>query len=163
MEIVRLLDRLDLYWRVHWADCPDFSAGTAYSAPWGAERCEDDPSRYRCVACDGAGVDYTDLMCGTCRGSGCAGCDGTGVSATCVSCAGEGSIECDPGYSACTSAEDLRSYFQGREPDPGEQVLVFEGELAGYGLEGEPLVIPTQVVARTTWGELTRLLEEVAA
>jgi hypothetical protein len=39
-------------------------------------------------------------------------------------------------------------------PDACEDVVVFEGRQVGTGLDGEPLVVPTQTIRWMTWAEL---------
>lgn len=122
------------FYRFHWADCPEFSADNAWSVEWGHTRIEGS-STAECVPCDGTG----ELV-----GEPCDACDGEGV------------IECDRGYSACESAEDLLHYFAQRgdlaSADEG-RVIVFEGERVGTGCDGEPLVVPHTVIKVLAWSE----------
>ena len=62
------------------------------------------------------------------------------------------------GYSCFLSVEDMRAYIQEygwysiiTDETP---VVAFEGEEVGMGLDGEPLVIPSQVLYWTTWGKI---------
>lgn len=150
-----------MYYRWHSHTAPEFTADNAWSAPWGVTFTPDG-DEYKCVACDGTGEDTTDPTCGACRGAGCRRCDDTGNSDLCLSCRGEGTLECDRGYSAVTSPDDLADYMAGHSPldplalDREGTVCVFEGDQVGYGLEMEPLVVPTRVVETLTWSEFTR-------
>lgn len=137
------MSEAEVYYRVHWNwDSVPFDAGHAYSYLGGLEPLKDDITRYECVACDGTGES--------------SGPDGFG---SCPSCDGEGSREADRGYSCCTSPEDLmasaRQMAWGSEPLAAARVVIFEGEQAGYGQDGEPLVIPSRTVQVMTWGEFT--------
>lgn len=124
----------EMFYRVHWVRSPEFSADNAWSALWGAERVAGDPSRTICRECDGRKVDSFGEPCST--------------------CGGEGSEEAVLGYSCCRTATELRDYFgQHGAPRPDDEVIIFEGYLAGIGLDGEPLAVPTRVVHRTTWAE----------
>lgn len=65
------------------------------------------------------------------------------------------------GYSCCRSADDLVEYFSWddcMDPDDPEvaslPVVEFEGEVVGEGIDGEPLVVPTEVVRWTTYGSI---------
>lgn len=125
-----------MFYRLHSASAPEFSADNAFSAPWG-ETFSDDGSTYECRTCDGTGEDYF--------GDRCTDCDGTGH------------IDCDPGYSCCHTAAELLAYFGQHCPaDDRDLVVVFEGTQIGNGVDGEPLVIPTHVVRWTTFGEIRK-------
>ena len=121
------------YYRLHRADAPEFSPENAWSAPWG-ETFSADGDQYECRTCDATGEAY---------GEPCPdGCD-------------EGWIDCQPGYSALDTAEDLLAYFGGHCPaDDDDPVVIFEGQYAGQGLDGEPLAVPGATLRWTTIGEL---------
>lgn len=117
----------DTFYRFHSHGTPEFSAINAWSAPWG-ETFSKDGSRYECRNCDGAGCDE---------------CDG-------------GWIDADPGYSACWTGTELVDYIDQHvcgNPGPGI-VIEFAGQQVGTGFDGEPLVIPDQIIRTLTWQEL---------
>lgn len=114
------------YYRLHWGDCPEFGAANAWSALWGAVRSEDG-SRTECRACDG---------------EGCEDCDGEGWQDACE------------GYSCCGSAEELIEYMALHGPGGEGTVIVFTGRRVGNGFDGEPLVVPAEVVETMTWAQL---------
>jgi hypothetical protein len=118
-----------LYYRVQWADCPPFTADNAWSALWGSERAKDGSQ------------------------SAC-GCDGW---EDCTSCGGTGWQDCVRGYSAAGSPEALIRYFTHRARDgvvgPADTVVVFAGTWTGTGPEGEPCVVPVEVVETLSWAE----------
>lgn len=124
----------DLWYRVHWSDCPEFSADNAWSCLWGPER-SDDGSQCECTGCGGDG----DLF-----GEECPGCEGTGW------------MDCEPGYSAAADPADLIEYFAIRHIEPtGETVIVFTGRQASTCVDGYPTVVPDQVVETMTWEQFT--------
>jgi len=126
---------VSVYYRLHWSDCPPFSADNAWSALWGGTRSEDG-SRTECVTCDGTG----QLDGDPCPERDC----------------DEGWIDCVAGYSCCASADELIAYFHGRgEPDAGEAVVIFEGRQVSTGFDGEPAVVPERVLETLTWAEFT--------
>ncbi|MFD5142694.1 hypothetical protein [Streptomyces sp. NPDC058401] len=45
---------MTVFYRLHWADCPPFTADNAWSALWGSTR-STDGSRMECFTCDGTG------------------------------------------------------------------------------------------------------------
>lgn len=148
---------MEIYWRWHQHDAPPFNADNAWSATWGSPFI-DDGSAYTCLACEGTGEgDPREHR--ACDGRGCWFCNDTGQVEHCPDCDGEGTIDCDRGYSCCASAEDLIGYFAARyvtaeRMDQGGTVYVFEGEVHGACIEGEPLVVPTRVRETMTWSEL---------
>lgn len=127
---------MELYYRVHWRDCPPFAPENAKSIDWSL-RGQDTP----CPRCQGEGfivrADYEET---------CPECDGA-----CV-------VEARPveGYSCCESIEKLDAYFSARIiPDDPEVVIEFSGRLVGWGTDNEPLVVPDMHhVKYTTWGEI---------
>ncbi len=122
----------ETFYRLHRTDAPTFSADNARSAPWG-ETFNATGDAYECRACDGTGEQYDEP---------CTDCD-------------EGWINCDPGYSACHTATDLLAYFDQHCPaDDADPVVEFAGQQVGCGLDGEPLVIPTEIIHWTTIGAL---------
>lgn len=131
----------ETYYRIHWAQCPPMSADHAWSY-LGAGPLAGDLSRYECPACDGNGTDRFSE-------------DGS-----CGSCGGEGSREADRGYSAVTTPADLLDCARqfGAEPGEGDRVITFEGDLAGWGVDGEPLVIPSRIISQVTWDQFTASL-----
>lgn len=148
----------ETYYRLHHEGTPCFCADHAWSAVWGAEFVAPDGSQYRCTGCvREPGRD--DAPCPDCYGHGwpdCTLCDGTGH-AECGQCDGTGIADADRGYSCCASASALVSYFRHHlgEGTPPGWVIVFEGQLQGYGTdEGEHLVVPTQVLETLTWDQL---------
>lgn len=46
-EILATMEEDEIYFRVHWSDCPDFSDDNASSAPWG----DDESERVRGYSC----------------------------------------------------------------------------------------------------------------
>jgi hypothetical protein len=120
------------YYRLHRSDALEFSASNAWSAAWGETFVS--PGRYECRACDGTGEFLGEQ---------------------CQDCAGEGVVDADPGYSCCDSAAELVEYFDQHCPaDDSDPVVEFDGEYAGQGCDGEPLVVPTAVVRWTTFSKL---------
>lgn len=151
---------VDVFYRVHWADCPPLSQENAWSALWGTRRTPDGTQTY-CVPCDGTGKGTRN--CPACDGCGwdaggferCSRCDGTGVLDECESCDGEGVHDCQRGYSCFSDPQTLIEYFKKR---PGtvendDPVVIFEGEYYGAGFDGEDLAVPTRVVEEMTWAE----------
>ncbi|HEY9474572.1 MAG TPA: hypothetical protein VIS06_12075 [Mycobacteriales bacterium] len=124
-----------------------FTADNAFSATWGSDFVEGDPSRVKCQTCGGSGE--------------CALCYGTGEDCTCGSggcrvCDGEGVEDLPRGYSCCDTAEDLRAYFaEHGTPASTDDVVVFEGRRVGTGFDGEPLAVPTGDARWMTWAEFT--------
>jgi hypothetical protein len=119
------------YYRYHWANSPQFCGKNAWSAPWGSTFSEDG-SQTACGECDGAGA----MPYGPCD-----------------SCGGEGWLDAVRGYSACWSSEDLMAYFaeRGEPADTDGQVIVFTGQRVGNGFDGEPLVVPAEIIHLMTW------------
>lgn len=128
----------ETYWRIHWDwDKYPFTAENAYSYLGGLPPLPDDITRFECVACDGSGK-YHD-------------------SQPCESCDGEGSREAERGYSCCTSPGGLMDYVENwAVTDPGARVVEFEGDQAGYGTDGEPLVIPSRTIRVLTVDEFRK-------
>jgi hypothetical protein len=128
----------ETYYRLHRDDAPTFTADNAWSGLWGGTF-SPDGARSECPQCDESG-EY----------------DGE----ECSHCAGEGWLDCDYGYSCCYTAAELVAYFSrggGLDAvDLAQPVVVFAGEQVGNGFDGEPLVVPTEVVRWTTLGELAR-------
>lgn len=117
----------ETYYRVHWADCPEFSAANAWSMGWGAARHPEDSSRYECPACDGEG---------------------------CENCGSEGYFDAQRGYSCVADAEALIDYMaEHGTPGDDERVIVFTGRRVGNGGDGEPLVVPDAIVETVPWAE----------
>ena len=132
----------DVYYRVHWSDCPEFCADNAWSVLWGVPRSADG-SQFECIMCAGDGIDYT-YPAGDIHP--CQRCDGTGWA------------DADTGYSCFGSPGELIDYFTGRVGvDPNETVVAFRGHLVGTGADGEPLVVPDQVIRTTTWALISSL------
>lgn len=123
----------ETFFRVHWADAPDFSPENARSALWGSTRSE-----------DGTKTECTSCIPGDREG--------------CKVCGGTGWEDCMKGYSCCWSAEDLVEYMaEHGAPGEHDRVIVFEGVHTGTGFDGEPLAVPTRIIEETTWSEfLTR-------
>ncbi|SEN87220.1 hypothetical protein [Nonomuraea pusilla] len=126
----------ETYFRVHWADTPDFNADNAWSGLWGS-KWSTDGRQTRCHDCAGTG-NYFGEQCKTCDGDGW-----------------EDALY---GYSCCDSAEDLAAYFAeaGEPGDEGGRVIVFEGRRVGTGFDGEPLAVPTSIVEEMTWSEFKK-------
>lgn len=109
----------DVFYRMHWRDCPEFCAENAWSALWGAIR-SGDGSQTRC-GCEG--VDQFDTrVCAECAGSGCTvtdygearcrSCDGEGYFwIRCERCDGTGWQDCVHGYSCWPTPQQLIDYF----------------------------------------------------
>ena len=134
------MSQAEVFYRVHWAwGTVPFDAEHAYSYGGGQSPLAGDITRWECIACDGTGE---------IAGEG-----------ACTSCDGEGSREADRGYSCCTSPEDLLASAEqmawGRLQLATARVVAFEGEQAGLGWDGEPLVVPTRVIRVMTWDEFT--------
>lgn len=127
----------DIYWRLHWGDCPEFSAANAWSKPWIATAHPTDPSLHECVSCP-----YGDpAECDRCE---------------------DGWADNRLGYSCLDSAEGLRAYFaewdSGLDTNDeflasGARVITFTGRYVGRGDTDEMLVIPNAIVETMTWGE----------
>lgn len=136
------------------------TADNAWSAPWGSEFTEDG-SAFTCAACDGSGQQAPEVHM-RCDGEGCYHCDDTGMITECGDCDGEGTIDCERGYSCFEDAHRLVAYMRERGSDPEDAwgtVYVFEGDMAGNGTDGEPLIVPTRVVETITWSELVKRAE----
>lgn len=156
----------DVYYRVHWKDCPPLSPENAWSALWGTQRTPDGTQTY-CVTCDGTGEGAR--TCPTCRGLGrdewdwdaiCTRCGGSGVLDGCESCDGEGVWDCLYGYSCFADPQSLVDYFAARHGtvEDDDTVVIFEGEYYGTGFDGEDLAVPTRIIEEITWSEfLTRM------
>ena len=126
------------YYRLHREDAPTFTADNAWSAVWG-ETYNAAGDRYECSNCDATGIAYGE-PCGDCN---------------------NGWIDCQPGYSACHSAAELLEYFdQHCKADDIDPVVIFDGEHVGNGCDGEPLVIPINVIRWTTIGALRATEQE---
>jgi len=124
---------MTVFYRLHWADCPPFSADNAWSALWGGTRSKDG-SQTQCGACDGAGDYY---------GEPCTNCD-------------DGWVDCVPGYSCCDTPQELIDYFTERgEPTADDTVVVFEGRQVDTGPDGEPTALPHRAIETLTWAEFT--------
>lgn len=140
------------YYRVHWdgrsaTGWRAFAARNAWSRPWGAMAVIDDdgdPARYTCVPCDATGL-AVDEESGRCRG-GEATWDADRGGWICPDCQGEGSREADRGYSGVGTLAGLFAEYDLPEFGSAAEIVEFEGELAGFGCDGEPLVVPTRVV-----------------
>lgn len=135
---------VETYYRLHTAGPSAvgplaFTADNAWSALWGTQFVDGDPSRAVCADCGGTGDDSAT------------GGDGDG----CRNCDGEGNVEVDRGYSCCGSAAELVEYMtaQGIVADD-DHVVVFTGHEVGSGSDGEPLVVPTTVTRWMTWAGL---------
>lgn len=120
------------FYRIHWADSPEFNAANAWSVLWGATRSEDG-TQTECTSCYEGDRDD------------CRICDGTGW---------EDALE---GYSCCDTATELIEYFTTAARDSligdDDKVIVFEGTRTGVGFDGEPLAVPTRIIEETTWSE----------
>lgn len=137
---------MELFYRIHWNwDTVPFDAEHAYSFLNGMPPLADDLSRYGCVPCNGTGeaipgVDPDE--------------DGK-----CSSCHGEGSHEADRGYSCVYDPEDILSlpaqFGSGRRELAAARVVEYEGEVQGWGCDGEPLAVPSRVLRVMTWDEFT--------
>ena len=151
----------DVYYRVHWKDCPPLSPENAWSALWGTRRTPGGAQTY-CVACDGTG--QGTRHCRDCDGTGwttdgwntedrCRRCDGAGVIDGCESCDGEGVHDCLRGYSCFADPQSLIGYFEARPGtvEDDDTVVVFEGEYCGTGVDGEDLAVPTRIIEEVPW------------
>ncbi len=120
------------FYRVHWADCPPFSVGNAWSALWGSTWSEDG----------------TQTECRSCWES---------AREECRICGGTGWEDALEGYSCCDSPEELVEYFAAPVRDgvvaDDDRVVVFDGVRSGAGFDGEPLAVPVQVVEEASWAE----------
>lgn len=155
----------ETFYRLHSnPEAPCFCADHAYSGLWGREW-STDGSQTRCLSCDGTGQD--DSECTECAGAGivdyendtkCSRCAGNGYVPTCRIFHGTGWEDAVRGYSCCRTPEELLAYMAehacGLADD--EKVLVFEGDEYGIDFDGEPTVIPTQIMEIITWGELRK-------
>lgn len=130
------MSEAEVFYRVHDMAVP-FDAGHAWSYLYGPRNGE-------------AGHD----MCVPCNGTGDAipGCDADD-DGNCASCHGDGWLEAGRGYSCFASAREMIEYGTGRLELDATRVIEFEGDYAGDGCDGEPLVIPSQVIRIMTWGE----------
>ena len=145
---------MQTFHRWHRHEAPAFTADNAWSADWGSEFTADGSS-YTCTACDGSGQQPPEVHA-RCDGEGCRGCD-DGYITDCADCDGEGTIDCERGYSCFEDASALVAYMRERAGEPGNSwgsVVVFEGDMAGTGTDGEPLVVPTRITATLTWAQL---------
>lgn len=145
--------------RWHRTDTPTFTPENAWSADWGSDF-TDDGTSYTCPACDGTGEQAPEIH-NTCDGAGCHHCD-NGMITDCDDCDGDGTIDCERGYSCYEDADELVAYFRERGGEPRDDwgtVYVFEGDMAGNGTDGEPLVVPTRIVETLTWSELVARAE----
>lgn len=127
------------YYRLHRAELAEFGPNNAWSGPWG-ETYAEDGTQYECRTCDGAGQWLGEPCPEQCE---------------------DGWIPADRGYSCCHTAADLLAYVDqhiGTDADT-EPVVIFDGEYAGSGLDGEPLAIPTQVIR---WTTIAQLRQEIA-
>jgi hypothetical protein len=130
------------FYRVHDTDEFEFSADGAWSSQAGITRISAD--RYECLACEGSCADPNER-------------DDEGNEIPCRDCHGEGSVQCDRGYSCCAAPGDLIAYFSGHMAvGPATPVIVFEGYQTGTCSDGEPLAVPEHVIEQTTWAEFTR-------
>jgi hypothetical protein len=156
----------DVFYRMHWRDCPEFCAENAWSALWGSVRSADG-AQTRC-GCDG--VDQGELReCRPCAGTGyrdtgdgamrCRSCDGDGcLRVGCTLCCGTGWLDCVRGYSCWSTPDQLIDYFEESGRDhPGDndgRVLVFTGVIVDCGFDGEPTVLPDGApIESMTWTE----------
>ncbi len=154
------------YYRWHRTGIEPFGPDHAWSGLWGSDF-SPDGSQTRCPQCEGTGEDWQD--CTGCHGDpevmpDCAGCDGAGVIDRCAGCDGDGWQDCVRGYSACSSAAELKSYMSARggvdtvPPDDHEgSVIAFSGYAAGIGFDGEPCVIPNKIVSIMAWSEFNQI------
>jgi len=121
----------EVFYRVHSTEYP-FDAEHAWSSSPGLARSEDG-SQYECE-CTITGTGW----------EGCEECDGTGWASS------------SRGYSCCWDAEDLLRYFEDHlAVSDSDRVILFTGEHVGTGPDGEPLVIPMQVISTMTWDQFT--------
>lgn len=146
------------FFRWHQAEAPAFTAANAWSGLWGSEF-SDDGSCTKCPACDGDGDGWRD--CPSCHGdpNGCERCDDTGAINECEDCEGAGWRDCVRGYSCCWTAEELAAYMTKHAGEPRDEwgaVIVFDGDLAGTGFDGEPTAVPTTVIKEMTWSEFKK-------
>ncbi|MFJ3839490.1 hypothetical protein ACIPY6_28840 [Streptomyces sp. NPDC090054] len=122
---------MSIFYRLHWSDCPPFSAENAWSASWGSTRSADG-SQTECLTCDGTG----ELDGEPCSDRDCE----------------EGWTDCVAGYSCCASADELIAYLGGRgEPGADDTVVVFEGRQVDTGFDGEPTAVPERVIETLIW------------
>ena len=156
------------YYRVQSSTAPAFSAENAWSAPWGssfvsprfyvADNGEKDtgwsvvtlnavPGRAEEFVVARCNVDYRggsvmivvsdddlDDVCDILDAD-----DGVAWYET------EAAVEANRGYSCCESMEKLARYLAA-----GGEVVEFRGEVTGRGEDGEWLVVPTEIVSRTS-------------
>lgn len=149
---------METFYRWHQADAPAFTAQNAWSGLWGSEFSEDG-SRTKCPTCEGTGEGSRE--CPRCHGDydrmeSCKRCEGAGGLNECEHCEGEGWHDCAPGYSCCWTAEDLIAYMTTHAGEPHDDcgvVIVFEGEQADTGFDGEPTAVPTKIIKEMTWTE----------
>ncbi|MER8002958.1 hypothetical protein [Streptomyces sp. NPDC095613] len=150
---------MTVFYRVHPSDAPAFNADNAWSAPWGSDTRSTDGSQYQCIACDGTNEGMHDCThCGGCGFSDafltvrCDHCNGDGIIYACGNC-DEGWIDCIRGYSCEEEPESLIKYFTERfvTPDEGDQVIIFEGDQTGVGIDSEPTAVPTRVIETLRW------------
>lgn len=127
-----------MFWRVHWLDCPQFSAENATSAPWGTAASADE-----CSWCDENGEIYDE------------------ATDEYVACPYHGAQARTDGYSCCESPEQLVSYFGHRAGCPDDMpVVVFAGRIVDHGPDLESLVIP-RLKPRPRWlryGDIERAI-----
>jgi hypothetical protein len=123
-----------VYWRFQRHGLPEFSSGNAYSATWGSDFDEGDPSRYRNP--EWAPGEYEKAPEWQREESG------------------PEYLDADPGYSSVATAEDLRRYIAdhaGVLDDTAGDAIVFTGRHVSTGFDGEPLVQPDAILGRMPW------------
>ncbi|MFF9787130.1 hypothetical protein [Streptomyces nigrescens] len=161
---------MSVFYRVHPSDAPPLTADNAWSAPWGTTR-STDGSQYECIVCDGTGEGQQDCpTCGGCAYTGefhdtpCDRCDGNGIIDTCGNC-DDGWIDCIRGYSCENTPESLIRYFTEASRTGcanGEQVILFEGYQADYGIDGEPTAVPQRIIETLSWEDFVASQEVTA-
>lgn len=121
------------YWRVHWHDCPEFSAENAKSVAW-------DGWDAACPICNGEGTIEKLVE----RWTDDDELEEVLSDIECSHCKGNGVITPQDGYSCCESAKELSKYFRRRllPTNTDAKIVVFSGEVVDYGIDGEPLVVP---------------------
>lgn len=156
---------MSTFYRVHWTECPEFTAANAWSSLTGIDRKDGDPSKSECQMCDGGEGDWTE--CKHCEALGCDECDDEGGTTKCTNCDGTGWENCIRGYSCFSTAEGLLAYFteSGRDGMVGddEPVIVFDGWQADTGFDDEPTAVPEQIIETITWAQFVARYEEPAA
>jgi len=117
-----------MFWRVHHSWAPEFCPENASSAPWGWALTAED-----CPMCDENGQIWDDEQNDW------------------VDCPYHGLAARAPGYSCCENPVDLVRYFEARGGCPNEMpIVVFSGNIVGWGPDHEPLVIP-RIRPRPRW------------